>query len=140
MMVEIMWVRRRQHKDVRLRARHELSTGSVDSAGQRGPCLASPIPNTGATMRVAQIIETKLTQALRPTALVVTDESARHAGHAGAREGGETHFHVDIVSAEFVGKSRVARQRLVYQLLAEELNGPIHALSLTTKTPQEEQG
>jgi BolA family transcriptional regulator, general stress-responsive regulator len=91
-------------------------------------------------MRVAQIIETKLTEALRPAALVVTDESHRHAGHAGAREGGESHFHLDIVSAEFAGKSRVARQRLVYQLLAEELKGPIHALSLVTRTPEEAQG
>jgi BolA family transcriptional regulator, general stress-responsive regulator len=90
-------------------------------------------------MRVAQIIETKLTEALQPAALVVTDESARHAGHAGAREGGETHFHLDIVSAAFAGKSRVARQRLVYQLLAEELKGPIHALSLVTRTPEEAQ-
>jgi BolA protein len=90
-------------------------------------------------MRVAQIIETKLTEALRPVALVVTDESARHAGHAGARDGGESHFNVDIVSAEFIGKSRVARQRLVYQLLADELKGPIHALSLVTRTPDEAQ-
>ncbi len=90
-------------------------------------------------MRVAQIIETKLTEALRPVALVVTDDSARHAGHAGARDGGESHFTLDIVSAEFVGKSRVARQRLVYQLLAEELKGPIHALSLVTRTPDEAQ-
>jgi BolA family transcriptional regulator, general stress-responsive regulator len=90
-------------------------------------------------MRVAQIIETKLTEALRPVALVVTDDSARHAGHAGARDGGESHFTLDIVSAEFTGKSRVARQRLVYQLLAEELKGPIHALSLVTRTPDEAQ-
>jgi BolA protein len=90
-------------------------------------------------MRVAQIIETKLTAALQPTTLVVTDESHRHAGHAGAREGGESHFHLDIVSAEFAGKSRVARQRLVYELLAEELKGPIHALSLVTRTPEEAQ-
>jgi BolA protein len=90
-------------------------------------------------MRVAQIIETKLTAALQPTTLVVTDESHRHAGHAGARDGGESHFHLDIVSAEFAGKSRVARQRLVYALLAEELKGPIHALSLVTRTPEEAQ-
>jgi BolA protein len=90
-------------------------------------------------MRVAQIIETKLTEALRPTALVVTDDSARHAGHAGAREGGESHCTLDIVSAEFAGKSRVARQRLVYALLSEELKGPIHALSLITRTPEEAQ-
>ncbi len=90
-------------------------------------------------MRVAQIIETKLTAALQPTALVVTDESHRHAGHAGAREGGESHFHIDVVSAEFAGKSRVARQRVVYGLLTEELKGPIHALSLVTRTPEEAQ-
>ena len=69
----------------------------------------------------------------------MTDDSARHAGHAGARDGGESHFHLDIVSAEFAGKSRVARQRLVYELLAEELKGPIHALSLVTRTPEEAQ-
>jgi BolA protein len=91
-------------------------------------------------MRVAQIIETKLAEALRPTALVVTDESHRHAGHAGAREGGESHFHIDIVSADFAGKSRVARQRLVYELLTEELKSQVHALSMVTRTPEEAQG
>ena len=91
-------------------------------------------------MRVAQIIETKLTEALRPTALVVTDESHRHAGHAGAREGGESHFHIDIVSADFAGKSRVARQRRVYEVLTEELKGQVHALSMVTRTPEEAQG
>jgi BolA family transcriptional regulator, general stress-responsive regulator len=88
-------------------------------------------------MRVAQIIEAKLTEAFRPTALVVTDESARHAGHAGAREGGESHFRVEIVSAEFAGKSRVARQRLVHDVLSDELKGPIHALSLALMAPNE---
>jgi BolA family transcriptional regulator, general stress-responsive regulator len=91
-------------------------------------------------MRVAQIIETKLTEALSPVSLIVTDESARHAGHAGARDGGESHFQLEIVSAAFAGKSRVARQRLVYELLAEELKGPIHALSLVTRTPEEAAG
>ena len=71
--------------------------------------------------------------------MLFRSESARHAGHAGAREGGETHFNVEIVSAEFAGKSRVARQRLVYALLSEELKGPIHALSLITRTPEEAQ-
>jgi BolA protein len=88
-------------------------------------------------MRVAQIIESKLTAALRPTHLEVMDDSAKHAGHAGARAGGESHFQLRIVSAEFAGKSRVARQRLVYELLAEELKGPVHALSLVTETPEE---
>jgi BolA protein len=88
-------------------------------------------------MRVAQIIEAKLTAAFRPASLVVTDESARHAGHAGAREGGESHFRVEIVSTEFAGKSRVARQRLVYAVLADELEGPIHALSLALMAPND---
>jgi BolA protein len=88
-------------------------------------------------MRIAQIIETKLTQALRPVTLRVIDDSAKHAGHAGAPEGGESHFQVEIVSAEFFGKSRVARQRMVYQLLADELKGPVHALSLVTHAPDE---
>ena len=90
-------------------------------------------------MRVAQIIEAKLAAALSPTKLSVIDDSARHAGHAGARDGGESHFQLEIVSAEFIGKSRMARHRMVYQLLAEELKGPIHALSLVTRTPEEGQ-
>jgi BolA protein len=88
-------------------------------------------------MRVAQIIETKLTQALHPTSLKVIDDSARHAGHAGAPGGGQSHFQVEIVSAEFSGQSRLARQRRVYALLAEELKGPIHALSVIAKAPDE---
>jgi BolA protein len=88
-------------------------------------------------MRVARNIEAKLTEALHPTRLVVTDESARHAGHAGAREGGESHFHLEIVSAAFAGLGRVARQRLVYAALAEELKGPIHALSVAAIAPGE---
>jgi BolA protein len=88
-------------------------------------------------MRIAQIIEAKLTRGLRPTSLKVIDDSAHHAGHAGARQGGESHFQVEIVSSEFSGKSRIARQRMVFQLLVEELKGPIHALSLVTRTPDE---
>jgi len=89
---------------------------------------------------VAVRIHAKLTQALAPSRLAVRDESHRHAGHAGARPEGETHFHVEIAAAAFAGKSRIARQRLVYQLLAEELAGPVHALALTTLTPEEDRG
>ena len=60
-----------------------------------------------------------------------------HAGHAGARPGGETHYHVVMVSAAFQGQSRVARQRLVYQALREEFDTGLHALSLDLKTPEE---
>jgi BolA family transcriptional regulator, general stress-responsive regulator len=89
-------------------------------------------------MSVADSIRRKLIARLRPARLDVIDESHRHVGHAGARPGGETHFAVVIVSAAFVGQSRVARQRLVYDALAEELVGGVHALSLTTLTPDEE--
>ena len=89
---------------------------------------------------VADRIHAKLTDALAPSRLAVRDESHRHAGHAGARPEGETHFHVEIVAAAFAGKSRISRQRLVYDVLAEELAGPIHALSLVTLAPNEDRG
>jgi BolA protein len=91
-------------------------------------------------MSVAETIRAKLTERLAPTRLVVLDESHRHAGHAGARPGGETHFNVTVVSAAFSGLNRVARQRLVYETLSEELAGGVHALSLTTTTPDEDAG
>ena len=81
-------------------------------------------------MRVAESIRAKLTQAFAPTRLVIEDESHRHHGHTGAREGGESHFRVEIAAAAFAGLSRVARQRMVYDVLAEELKGPVHALAV----------
>jgi len=89
-------------------------------------------------MRVADHIRAKLSAALQPTRLAIHDDSSRHAGHAGARPEGETHFHVEIVSPAFAGQSRIARQRRVYALLAEELAGPVHALALTLRTPEED--
>jgi BolA protein len=89
-------------------------------------------------MRVADRIRAKLTTAFQPTRLVVRDDSHRHAGHAGARPEGETHFHVEIVSAAFAGTGRVARQRRVYALLGDEMAGPVHALALVTLTPEED--
>ena len=91
-------------------------------------------------MSVAETIRAKLTERLAPTRLVVLDEAHRHAGHAGARPGGETHFNVTVVSAAFSGLNRVARQRLVYETLSKELAGGVHALSLTTTTPDEDAG
>ena len=88
--------------------------------------------------RVADIIRAKLSQGLEPIRLDIVDESHRHAGHAGARPEGESHFRVVIVAALFAGKSRVARQRLVYGLLADALKTDIHALSLTTLKPKED--
>lgn len=91
-------------------------------------------------MRVADTIRAKLTAGLQPSKLSVVDDSARHAGHAGATPGGESHFQLEIVSAAFIGKSRVERQRLVYQLLEAELKGPVHALSVVTRAPDEAVG
>jgi len=89
-------------------------------------------------MSVAETIRQKLTERFAPTRLAVIDESHRHAGHAGARPEGETHFAVMITSAGFAGLSRVARQRLVYDELKQELASRVHALSLTTLTPDED--
>jgi BolA protein len=89
---------------------------------------------------VAAAIRAKLSAAFTPSALDVIDDSARHAGHAGARPGGETHFRVRIVAQAFSGLSRVERQRMVYLTLGEELAGPVHALSLTALTPEEADG
>ena len=87
--------------------------------------------------RVEDSIRSKLAAAFAPLELDVEDESAHHAGHAGARAGGESHFRVHIVSQDFAGLSRVARQRKVYGLLADEFAGGLHALALTTLTPDE---
>jgi BolA protein len=88
-------------------------------------------------MSVAATIREKLTERLAPIRLDIVDESHRHAGHAGARPEGETHFAVTIVSTGFTGLGRVARQRLVYQILADELATRVHALALTTLAPGE---
>ncbi len=89
-------------------------------------------------MRVARAIENRLNDGLTPARLEITDESARHQGHAGARPEGESHFQVTVVSAKFEGMSRLERQRLVYRLLAEPMKNDIHALALTCKTPGED--
>jgi len=88
-------------------------------------------------MSVSATIERKLRDAFDPHQLQVEDQSDRHRGHMGWREGGETHFHVAMVATVFAGKSRVERQRLVHQALREELAGPVHALSLTLTAPDE---
>jgi BolA protein len=86
---------------------------------------------------VSQAIREKLTAALAPSELDVIDESALHAGHSGARPGGDTHFRIRVVASAFQGRSRVERQRLVYAALEGEIAGGVHALALTTLTPEE---
>ena len=82
-------------------------------------------------------IRDKLTEAFAPTRLEIEDDSARHSGHAGSRPGGESHFNVTIESAACAGEGKVARQRMVYRALSEELAGPVHALSVKALAPGE---
>ncbi|HIE1651032.1 BolA family protein [Burkholderia cenocepacia] len=81
------------------------------------------------------LIEARLTASLAPLSLTVRDDSAQHAGHAGAAAGG--HFTVTIVSSAFAGKPRVARHRLVYDALADAMQRGIHALAIVAYTPEE---
>ena len=86
---------------------------------------------------IFEAIQQKLTSAFQPSRLEIEDDSARHAGHAGERRAGESHFNVVIESAAFEGVSRVQRQRMVYAAVAEELAGPVHALSVKALAPDE---
>ncbi len=85
-------------------------------------------------------LDATLRAAFAPSTLEIVDDSGRHAGHAGASGGGETHYNVLIVSAAFRGQSRVARSRAVHEVLAPELASGLHALALTLKTPEEFDG
>jgi BolA protein len=82
-------------------------------------------------------IAAALTTAFPPAEVQVVDDSHRHAGHAGAAPGGETHYSVRVVSPAFAGMTRVARSRAVHEALAAEFAGGLHALALTLKTPEE---
>jgi BolA family transcriptional regulator, general stress-responsive regulator len=81
-------------------------------------------------------IERRLRDALAPAAVMVVDDSARHAGHAGAASGGG-HYNLRIVSTSFAGLSRVARHRLVYDAVADLMRNAIHALAIEALTPDE---
>ncbi len=87
-------------------------------------------------MTVADDIRRRL-DTLAPSHLELLDESAMHAGHAGATPGGNTHWRLTIVSAAFEGKPTVARHRMVYDALGELMRHPIHALSISAKSPNE---
>ena len=82
-------------------------------------------------------LEAALRQAFSPLTLRVEDDSARHAGHAGHRPEGETHYNVLLVSDAFRGMNRVARSRAVHAVLEPEFANGLHALSLTLRTPDE---
>jgi BolA protein len=85
----------------------------------------------------AERIEAALQARFTPVALQLSDDSGQHAGHAGARPGGETHYSLRLISPAFDGLSRVARQRLVYETLREEFDTGLHALTLDLNTPAE---
>jgi BolA protein len=98
---------------------------------QGTPPASAPAPGGS---RV-QLIETRLGAALAPQHLTIADDSAKHAGHAGASEGG--HYRVVVVSSHFAGLNRVARHRLVYDAVADAMQRGIHALAITAYTPEE---
>ena len=91
----------------------------------------------GTNMKRSDRIRRVLNRALKPEKLDIIDESSRHAGHSGAREGGETHYRIEVVSAEFIDKTRVARERTIHALLADEFADGLHALSIKARTPDE---
>lgn len=86
---------------------------------------------------VAETIREKLQASFDPAQLEVIDDSAKHAGHSGARAGGESHFTVKITASAFAGQGRIQRQRQVHAALASELAGPVHALSIQAFAPGE---
>ncbi len=88
-------------------------------------------------MKRSDRIRRVLNQALQPEKLEIIDQSSLHAGHSGAREGGETHYRLEVVSAEFMDKNRIARERLIYTLLADEFADGLHALSIKAQAPNE---
>ena len=88
-------------------------------------------------MRTTDAIRDRLTAALTPTRLDLLDESAHHAGHAGARPEGESHFRVTIVADAFHDRSRIDRQRMVFAALGDLMRHDIHALAITALTPAE---
>ncbi len=106
----------------------KLEKVQLDSAAKSRDCFG---------MSKADTIRVKLEAAFAPQSLRVDDVSAAHQGHAGHRHGGETHFTLHIVAAAFTGLSRLARQRLVYQVLDEDLKGGVHSVVMTTLAPGE---
>ncbi len=94
----------------------------------------STLAETGENiMSLEQIISQKLTQAFKPLELLVENESHHHQGHGGDDGSGESHWRINITAAAFTGKSRVERQRMINEVLADELANRIHALAMTVK-------
>jgi BolA protein len=92
--------------------------------------------NADARAEVAAQIRSAVERALAPTQLEIIDDSAAHAGHAGARAGG--HYRLTVVSAAFEGRSQLQRHRLVYAAVGPLMHGAVHALNIIARTPAEE--
>ncbi|PNH10424.1 SufE-like protein, chloroplastic [Tetrabaena socialis] len=120
------------------------SAPSTSAPSTPAPAAAAPPPEEPASATPLQDgMRRKLTEALRPAALTILDESSQHAGHAAmmihGKAGGtaETHFKVEVVAETFEGMTQVKRQRMIYKLLEEEFAKGLHALALVTRTPAE---
>src|ERR1700758_699086 len=100
--------------------------------------LTAPIASCELPMGVQETISQKLTETFAPLSLRVLDESQQHAGHAGHQGREETHFRIYIVADAFKGKSRIARHRLINEILAHELESGVHALAIHAVAPDEE--
>ncbi len=96
--------------------------------------LRPPLPMNSSPKATLSEIRAALERALAPTSIDIEDDSARHAGHAGARSGG--HYRVAVVSAAFAGRSPLERHRMVYQALEPLMTRGIHALNISARTPE----
>lgn len=111
-------------------------TPAVDSVSTEAP---TDVPS-GSGLSVTEAIETKLRKGLSPQSLKIINQSDQHKHHVamhGVPQTGETHFRIEVVSDMFAGLGLVKRHRVVFELLKEEMDGPVHALSLDTKAPEE---
>jgi BolA protein len=86
-------------------------------------------------MSIEDIIKEKIQKSLMPEVLILENQSAQHAGHAGDDGSGESHFHLKVVSEKFRGLTRIDQHRLVNEILSDELSSRIHALALKTSAP-----
>lgn len=87
-------------------------------------------------LSVSSRMEKLLVEAFEPSFLSILDESARHAGHSGAREGGESHYRIEIVSKKFAGQSRVDQHRMVYEVIKPFMDEGVHAIAIDAEAPE----
>lgn len=88
-------------------------------------------------MAMVDTIRAKIEAGLTPDVLEIINESHLHAGHQGSPGSGESHFRLKVIASAFAGKSRLERHRMVNDLLADELAGPVHALAVRASAPDE---